>query len=100
MVGDTLSAQCVSPVSSPPSQLTWYINHHAADRRLVSNQSRTPRDWWASEEMVMELRSPLKYEVSGQPEPGLERPRDTRMDFYSLGLRLTVGDKLLGDNGG
>ena len=94
MVGDSLTAQCVSPVSSPPSLLTWYINHQAADRRLVSNQTRTPRDWLASEEIVMGLRSPLKYEVSGKPE------EETRPDFYSLGLRLTVRDKLVRDNGG
>ena len=107
VVGDTLTAQCVSPVSSPPSDLTWYINHHAADRRLVSNQTRTgltlnqpPRDW-RSEEIVMEpsLRSPLKFDFSGQPEPDRERG-ETRPDLYSLGLRLTVRDSLVRDNGG
>ena len=105
LVGETLSAACVSPVSSPPSHLTWYINHHAADRRLVSNQTRTrlslnrpPRDW-SSEEMVLELRSPLKYDIRGQPDTTRERA-ETRPDMYSLGLRLTVREKLLRDNGG
>ena len=105
MVGETLSAQCVSPVSSPPSDLSWYINHHAADRRLVTNQTRTrlslhqtPRDW-SSEEIVMELRSPLKYDITGQPDTARERA-ESRPDFYSLGLRLSVRDKLRRDNGG
>ena len=106
-MGDTLSAQCVSPVSSPPSDLSWYINHHAADRRLVSNQTRTrlslnqpPRDW-TSEEIVMELRTPLKYDIiSRQPETVTRNYARERRDLYSVGLRFTVRDKLGRDNGG
>ena len=106
VVGQTLSAQCVSPVSSPPSDLRWYINHHAADRRLVSNQTRTrlalnnpPRDR-TSEEIVMELRTPLKFDISGgQPDTVTRKARERR-DLYSVGLRLTVRDKLVRDNGG
>ena len=106
-MGETLSAQCVSPVSSPPSDLRWYINHHAADRRLVSNQTRTrpspsnpPRDR-TSEEMVMELRTPLKYDIiSGQPDTVTRSSARERRDLYSVGLRFTVRDKLRRDYGG
>lgn len=99
-MGQTLSAQCVSPVSSPPSDLRWYINHHAADRRLVSNQTRTRRDR-RSEEIVLELRTPLKYDIiSRQPETVTRNYARERRDLYSVGLRFTVRDKLGRDNGG
>ena len=76
---------------------------------MVTNQTSTGRTLnqpsrdWRSEEIVMELSpslsSPLKFDFSGHPEPRRERG-ETRPDLYSLGLRLTVRDKLVRDNGG
>ena len=38
-VGDSITASCVSPLSFPPTVLSWYINNDSADHSFVSNQS-------------------------------------------------------------
>ena len=38
-VGDSITASCVSPLSYPPTVLSWYINNDSADHSFVSNQS-------------------------------------------------------------
>ena len=93
-MGDTLTAQCITPLSFPPSVLRWYINHDSADRAVVTNQS------------VVELRSPLKSDSIND-----ELETDTVRDiaeatgigtgrFSVVGLNLIVRDKLARHSGG
>ena len=38
-IGDQIKATCISPLSSPPVVLRWYINSDSADASSVSDQS-------------------------------------------------------------
>ena len=82
LVGDTISATCLSPLSEPEVSLSWYINHDSAHPRDVSSQTRQLISF-QDKTQSGQIRSPLKYDT--QPN-----------NYFSLvKLNLIVREKQL-----
>jgi len=101
ILNDRVSAVCISPLSSPPSKLQWYINHDTADPGFVSSQTQTlitdNKISLKNDGVIRATLSPLKYD-SGL---GQDVSRNHSSDMFSvLNLNFVIREKQFKSNNG
>ena len=93
-VGDSITASCVSPLSYPPTVLSWYINNDSADNSFVSNQSEITTHHGSQ---ILKNRDKKQYYLSPTDTSLYQHYREDPVTYSVKKLNFIVNENHLTD---
>ena len=93
-VGDSITASCVSPLSYPPTVLSWYINNDSADHSFVSNQSEITTHHGSQ---ILKNRDKKQYFLSPTDTSLYQHYREDPVTYSVKKLNFIVNENHLTD---